>query len=113
MRTLSCCLTVLVLAAPGLAAGKVREIKRADLPESVKVKAGDTVVVIEDVKPGDVDQVAARSDNPNVTVRAEPRGGKVRIVIEAGKKGEATVVWRYETADGKVTGPTGLKVRVE
>lgn len=112
MRTL---LVALILAVPARAAdtGKTHEYDRAKLPESVKVKAGDTIVVTEDVPSADVDELQASVEKNLVTVQGDPKAAKFRVVIKTVKKGGESVAWKITTAGGKVIAPKGLKIEVE
>jgi hypothetical protein len=115
MRAILC---VLVLAVPGFVGaaddtGKTHEFERSKLPDVVKAKAGDTIVVIENVKPDDVESIKAKSNNDDIKIKTETVKGKVRIVITTSKKGKATVDWHYETASGRIGGHKGLDIEVE
>jgi hypothetical protein len=93
--------------------GKIHMFKRADLPKTIKAKASDRILIVEDVRPADVEELMAKPSNANAKVRAEAAGGEVRIIIDAAKKGKVTVEWRYETPNGKVGGHKGLEIEIE
>src|SRR5262245_13058044 len=80
------------------------KFKKADLPKVVKVKAGDTIVIIEEAKPADVEESSTTSDNPTVKVSTEGKGDEYRVVIQCDRQGKAKVGWRYTTANGKTGG---------
>jgi hypothetical protein len=114
MRCLLCSLTLVVLSPTSLGdEPKTKEINRAELPKSVKVKAGERIAVIEDVAPGDIEDFSSKSTNPNIKVKSDTKAGKVRLIIESAQKGEAKVTWHYGTKAGRVGGYKDLKVEFE
>ena len=116
MRTAFCGMVLFALTLSVAAAekgSKTHEFQRAKLPKTVKAKAGDTIIVIEAVKPEEVESIKAKSDNGDVKIKTEVAMGKVRVVITGAKKGKGTVDWAYETANGIVGGHKGLEVEFE
>jgi len=93
--------------------GKTHEFERAKLPATVKIKAGDTVVVVEPVASPNVEDVKVQTDDAAATVKGVTTDANLKIVIRGEKAGKAKVTWKYNTADGKTFGHDGLVVEVE
>jgi hypothetical protein len=117
MRTALCWMVALFALGFSVVAadegGKTHVFERAKLPKMVKANAADTIIVVEDVKPEDVETIKVKSDNVAVKVKTEAAMGKVRVVISGAKKGKAKVEWEYETANGRVGGHKGLEIEIE
>jgi len=94
-------------------AGKTHKFKKADLPKLITVKAADTIVIIEEVKPADVEEITAKSSNANVKVKVQPAVGEMWLVINGSKKSKAKVEWQYATVTGRVGGHKGLEIEFE
>jgi hypothetical protein len=111
------CVCLVLAGCLGVAAAdeakKPRTYKRADVGKSLKARVGDVIVVVENVKPQDIEEMGTAVTAENAGVRVETHGNEIRIVVEAGKNGKATVAWRYTTTDGKVGGHDGLEIKVE
>src|SRR5262249_32283241 len=106
----------IVLAVPlgrGEEKGHAHQYNRADLPKAIKVKAGDTVVVIEAIKPADVEAVTAQSNNKDVKVKSIPGIQNLRIEITSREKGQAKVSWKIEQADGRIAGARDVEIEFQ
>ncbi len=94
--------------------GKRNLYDRTNLPNPLKMKVGDEVMVVEPVNPSAVDNVKVNSDSPGVTVDGQDKtGDKQTITIRATKSGKAKVTWTITTSDGKVLKQESLVVEVE
>jgi hypothetical protein len=102
--------------APNIAPapGRRDTYDRTTLPNPLKLKVGDMVMVVEPVNPSAVDNVKVYSDSPGVTVDGQDKtGDKQTITIRATKSGKAKVTWTITTSDGKVLKQESLVVEVE
>jgi hypothetical protein len=110
---------VLALAIAAAAAdeqkggGKKHEYTLDKLPNVVKVKAGESIVVTHNIKPADVEETKARSDNADVTVQGKAVNGAVQITIGSAKKEKAKVGWEIHQINGRVDGRKELQVEFE
>jgi hypothetical protein len=87
---------------------KKHEYEAAKLPNVVKVKAGESIVVTYKFPPKDLvdTEIKTESSNGDVKVKGEEAAkGVVEITIRSDKKGTAKVRWRIELANGTVHGP--------
>ena len=93
--------------------GKKHEYAPDKLPKLVKVKAGESIVVIYKINPADVEETKGKSDNKQVTVKGAAGTGVVRIIITSDKQGKANVGWQIFQSDGRVVGRQELEVEFE
>jgi hypothetical protein len=95
------------------AEGKQHEYAPDKLPKSVKVKAGESIVVTYRIDPAGVEELTVKSDNKAVTARGAAGNGVVRITITSGAQGKAKVGWEIHQANGRVDGRKDLEVEFE
>ena len=86
------------------AKNKRHDYDSAKLPSTVKVKAGESIVVTYKIKPEDVEEIKAKSDNDDVRVKGEAGNADFRIVVRSDKKGKAKVHWAIHQVTGRAEG---------
>ncbi len=98
MRTIFCLLTlalavVTAVAEDGKNMGKQHDYDPEKLPEVIKVKAGDSIVLTyTKIKRESIESFELSSDNNDVTIKHSVMGS-VQIIIQSEKKGKAKVRW--------------------
>ncbi len=93
--------------------GKRCEYAADKLPKSVKVKAGDSIVVTYRINPADVEETKVKSGNRDVVIKGDTGNGVTRIIITSSKQGKAKVEWAIHQVNGRVDGRKDLEVEFE
>jgi hypothetical protein len=93
--------------------GKRHDYEPGTLPNKVKIKLGDSIVVTHKIKPADVEEMQGSTDNTDVTVRGRKGKDTIEIIIQADKKGKAKVGWEIFLKNGRLEGRKDITVEFE
>lgn len=101
---------------PKLPAGKRHELAHDKLPDTIKAKVGDTIVIPLPIKVADLESAKSRALNGQIdTDVEETAGGGVAVVIRAraGRAGKDRVSWDVTDATGRRFTERGREVEFE
>lgn len=101
---------------PKLPAGKRHELAHDKLPDTIKAKVGDTIVIPLPIKLADLESAKSRALNGQIdTDVEETAGGGVAVVIRAraGRAGKDRVSWDVTDATGRRFTERGREVEFE
>jgi hypothetical protein len=94
--------------------GKEHDYDSEKLPEVIKVKAGDSIVVnFKNIKPKEVDECRVKSDNSDLMFKNEGTKANFQIIIRSDKVGKANVKWVIVLDSGITNAHKGQQVEFE